>query len=130
MVLCTGDATVGVMGTSATSSIVGCLRDRSLFTALFAALGAISVGVVAGNPGTLRGTGACMTGGGVGDRTVEVIPDGGLSVFLRIDHSSVFVVSLGGTTTGMMGGGTGFQVVLLWVPIVWSPPVQYPLRLQ
>ena len=63
--------------------------------------------VVARNPGTMRGTGACMTGGGVSDRTGDVIPDGGFSGFLRIDHSSVFVVSLGGTTTGMMGGGTG-----------------------
>ena len=69
MVLCIGDATVGVMGTSATSSFDGGLLDLSLFTVLFAALGAISVGVVAGNPGALRGTGACMTGGGVGGRT-------------------------------------------------------------
>ena len=50
MVLCTGDATVGVMGTSATSSFGGGLLDLSLFTALFAALGAISVGVVAVAP--------------------------------------------------------------------------------
>ena len=62
MVCGAGDATVGVMGTSATSSIDGRLLDRSLFTALFSALGTISVGVVAVNPGALRGTGACMIG--------------------------------------------------------------------
>ena len=77
--LSTGDATLGVMGTFGTSSIVGRLLDLSLFTALFVALGAISMGVVAGNPGTLRGTGACVTGGGVGGSTGDVIPDGGLS---------------------------------------------------
>ena len=69
MVCGAGDATIGVMGTSATSSMDGRLLDLSLFTALFASLGAKSVGVVAVNPGALRGTGACMTGGGVGDRT-------------------------------------------------------------
>ena len=46
MVFCTGDETLGVMGTSATSSIDGRLLDLSLFTALFAALGAISVGAI------------------------------------------------------------------------------------
>ena len=60
--LSTGDVTLGVIGTSGTTSIVGRLLDRSL------SLWAKSVGVVAGNPGTLRGTGACMTGGGVGAR--------------------------------------------------------------
>ena len=67
------------MGTSGTASIVDRLLDLSLFTALFAALGAISVGVVAGNPVTLRGTGACMIGGGDGASTGNVITDGGLS---------------------------------------------------
>ena len=74
----TGDATLGVMGTSGTSSIVGRLTDPSLFANLFVALGAVTLGVIAGNPGTLRGTGAWMTGGGVGARTGGVIPDGGL----------------------------------------------------
>jgi len=60
--------------------------------------------VVSGNPGTLRGTGACMTGGRVGDRTGVVLHDGDLSGWLRID-SRIVPVSLGGTTTGMMGGG-------------------------
>ena len=69
MVLCIGDATVGVMGTSATSSCDGSLLDLSLLTVLFAALGAIFVGVVPVNPGALRGIGACMTGVGVGGRT-------------------------------------------------------------
>jgi len=73
--LSTGDASLGVMGTSGTASIVGYLLDLSLFTILFVALGAISVGVVAGNPGTLRGTGACITGG-VGALTGDVIADG------------------------------------------------------
>ena len=69
MVCGAGDATIGVMGTSVTSSIDGRLVDPSLFGALFAALGALSAGVVAVTPGALRGTGACMTGGGVGGRT-------------------------------------------------------------
>ena len=67
MVCGAGDATIGVIGTSATSSMDGRLLDLSLFTALFAALGALSAGVVAVTPGALRGTGACITGGGVGD---------------------------------------------------------------
>jgi len=62
--VCAGDATIGVMGTSVIS-MDSRLLDLSLFTALFAALGAISVGVVVMNPGALRGTGACMTGGGL-----------------------------------------------------------------
>jgi len=105
----TGDATLGIMGTSGTSSI-GRLLDLSLFTALFVALGAISVGVVVGNPGTLRGIGACMTGGGVGGNTGDIIPDGGLSGSghsMRTNQSSIFDVSLGGARTGMVGGGTG-----------------------
>ena len=78
MVCGAGDATLGVMGTSATSSIDGRLLDLSLFPALFAALGALSVGVVAVNPGALRGTGAWMTGGGVGDRTGVALSSGSL----------------------------------------------------
>ena len=84
MVLCICDATVDVMGTSATSSIGGGFLDRSLWTALFAALGAVSVGVVVVNPGALRGTGACMTGGGVGGCNGD---RGGVSSgLLRIDQ--------------------------------------------
>jgi len=49
-------------------------------------------------------------GGGVGGSTGDVIPDGGLSGSghnMGINHGSIFVVSLGGATTRMMGGGTG-----------------------
>jgi len=72
--LSTGNATLGVMGISGTASVVGHFLDLSLFTTLFVVLGA-----EAGNPGTLRGTRACMTGGGVADCTNDVIPDDGLS---------------------------------------------------
>ena len=65
----TGDATLGVMGTSGTASVVGRRLDLSLFTHSLSLLGAISVGVAAANPDTLRGTGACMTGSRVGART-------------------------------------------------------------
>ena len=58
MVCGAGDATIGVMGTCATSSMDGRSLDLSLFDALFAALGALSAGVVAVTPGALRGTGA------------------------------------------------------------------------
>ena len=78
MVCGAGDATLGVMGTSTTSSIDGRLLNLSLFPALFAALGALSVGVVAVNPGALRGTGACMTVGGVGERTGVALSSGSL----------------------------------------------------
>ena len=50
-----------------------------------------------------------MTGGGVGGSTGDVIPDGGLSGSghnMRPNHSSIFDVSLGGATTGIVGGGT------------------------
>jgi hypothetical protein len=105
MVCGAGDATVGVMGTSATSSMDGRLLGLSLFTALFAALG-ISVGDVAVNAGALRGTGACMTGGGVGDRTGVDLHSGELAELLRID-STIEPVSLGFTITGIMGGSDG-----------------------
>ena len=115
--------------TSATSSIGGGLLDRSLLTALFAALGAISVDVVAVNPGALRGTGACMTGGGVGDRTGVDLYSGELSGLLRID-STIEPASLGFTTTGIMGGGNSTSGCSAMGSLVWTPPVQSPVRLQ
>ena len=106
MVCGAGDATLGVMGTSATSSMVGRLVDLSLLSVLFAALGAISVGVVTVHPGALRGTGACMTGGGVGNRTGVALSSGALPGWLRME-SRIEPISLGLTITGMIGGGDG-----------------------
>ena len=50
--------------------------DRATF---IVALGAGSFGVLPLKPGTLRGVGTTIAGGGVGARIGDVIPDGGLS---------------------------------------------------
>ena len=69
MVCGAGDATVGVMGISATSSMDGRQLDLSLFTALLSHWVPYLWVSLSVNPGALRATGACMTGGRVGDRT-------------------------------------------------------------
>ena len=47
---------IRVMGTTGTSSVTGCLLDLSWSTILLIALGAVSLGVVTGNPGTEMGS--------------------------------------------------------------------------
>ena len=76
---------------------------------LLVALGAVSLGVVTEKPGTLHRMEAWMTGGGVGARIGDFMPDGGLSGSghnLGTNHAYIPVVSRGGATGGIVGGGT------------------------
>ena len=70
-----------------------------MFTALFAALGAISVGVVTVNPGALRGTGACITGEGVMDTSATSSCVGGL---LDLSLVTALFASLGAISVGVV----------------------------
>jgi len=72
------------------------------------ALGAGSIGVVPLKPGTLRGVGTAIAGGGVGARIDHVIPDGGLSESgHKIGTNQPIISRFSGGATGGDVDGTG-----------------------